>query len=336
MKPSPVLPRTNLSRSQSVYASKRLEYQQPKFDRKQATPHSGPHSHHNCIDSNYEPLYERKSCSGGGGGGHTPAVGGGGGNLLISGPPSYESGYYKTYDTAPGKVHGHNNHNHHQGHHKRDPSDLRENQANRILAQYETSKGLVDVDPKAALKAQIKAAMYYESNEYTRKEIALAEKKLIDTSPALANESEHPPPPPRFRMQMPIQNQQRYQPPGQCSSEHSNDLSHSVGNGNKVKDVSSFPKKPYEILDTPTRKLLDFSPNHSQPNSLPTPNSNNSGNPNNVYAARLLMTDKDSTYSRILEPLMNSKPLAPGSNPNGSNHCSQRMSPNDQFMYSYH
>jgi hypothetical protein len=339
MKPSPVIPRTNLSRSQSVYASKRLEYNQPKFEslRKQITPHStGPHSHHHaCNDSNYESLYDRK-----------PAaidrhnVGAvGGTNLLMSGPPSYESNFYKTYDTAPGhKSHGHNIH------HKRQTSDIHDNHANRILAQYETAKGLVDVDPKAALKSQNKA--YYES-EYNRgKEMKEAvEKKLIDTSPS---DVENPPPPPRFRMQMPsTQNHHRYQPSG--ASDHStnpNELSHhQLHHGHhtpsgmgKDHGMSSIPKKPYELLDNPTRKLLDFSPNHSQPNSLQqTPNSLSSNNPssnsNNTYAARLLMTEKDSTYSRILEPLMNSKPLAGGAAPNG-NAC--RMSPNDQFMYSYH
>ncbi|OXA57724.1 Neurogenic protein big brain [Folsomia candida] len=342
MKPSPVLPRTNLSRSQSVYASKRLEYNHSKFEtlRKQTTPHStsGPHSHHGHHpygDSNYESLYEKKSCPDNNSHPAPPSCSettggtGGGGNLLMSGPPSYESNYYKTYDTAPLSERGHH---HKHGHHKRDPSDLRDNHANRILAQYETSKGLVDVDAHA-MKSH-KSSLFYES-EYSTKEkhsngkssnSGTIEKKLIDTCSSL--DGDHPPP--RFRMQMPT-TQQRYPPPGQCSESSDCSRHNSTGGpaGTHGKDLSTFPKKPYELLDT-TRKLLDFSPNHSQPNSsLPTPNSTANSN----YTARLLMAEKDSTYSRILEPLMNSKPLPPGSN---SNNNFSRMSPHDQFMYSYH
>jgi len=348
MKPSPVLPRTNLSRSQSVYASKRLEYQ-PKFEslRKQTTPHSGPHphhihQHHNCNETNYESLYDRKPQT------MTPVERlqtNGGPNLLMSGPPSYESNFYKAYDTASSKSHGHNHHHHNtlSSHHKRQTSDIHDNHTNRILAQYETSKGLVDVDPKAALKSQNKA--YYESEYNRAKEKEAAEKKLIDTS---ASDSENPPPPPRFRMPS-SQNQNRFQPPGQCLSDHipnPNDLSHHISHSHQSSSVSgkdhgtsSIPKKPYELLDNPNRKLLDFSPNHSNPHSSlqQTPNSlnsnNNPPNSNPTYGTRLLMTEKDSTYSRILEPLMNSKPLAGGGGPNGTG-C--RMSPNDQYMYSYH
>ena len=345
MKPSPVLPRTNLNRSQSVYTSKRFEYP-PKFldsassSKKQTTPLQ--------ADSNYESLYERKP------------------GLLLSGPPSYESSHYKTYDT---KLHsGGAGHHHH--HHSREKSDAshshhirereRENQANRILAQYETAKGFVDVDPKAALHSSSKTS-YYETTEILRKHIEVPEKKLIDTSSSGSESgsgntsvSGNPPPPPRFRIPMqvptPQEAQQRYPPSGQSSIEITNDLSrgnHNSKNGLLEAQQHQGFRKPYEMCET--KKLLEYSPGHGGGKVLSSPH-HHPNQQHNHYSPRLLMAEKDSTYSRILEPILNSKPsplqqqqLVQQATHHKQHHQMQQpqglcahMSPNDRLTYSYH
>ncbi|CAG7787020.1 unnamed protein product [Allacma fusca] len=325
MKPSPVLPKTNLNRSQSVYASKRYDFPPaPKFhdtsapssvtNRKSTNNHSQSHcQRHYDPDSNYEPLYDRKP----------PA--GAGQALLVSGPPSYESNFFKNYDTAKSNLstssqhphqhstsssQNHHNPNHHHHHHREKSDSLqqqrereRENQTNRILAQYETAKGSVDVDPKAAMKGN--KSLYYETNEGRKQQVESLEKKLIDTvSSGESDNSGNPPPPPRFRYSGNQQPMSQPESRGKYSSGQyhpvppippgfgPNDLSRcgSIGKGGGQNEA----KKPYEILDS--KKLLEFS------------SSNNCGQQQQSnYSPRLLMAEKDSTYSRILEPLLNSK-----------------------------
>lgn len=368
------------------------------------TPQPGPNTPHSCLpsDTNYESLFERKLNAG------TP---GAGGNLLMSGPPSYDSNYFsKTFEKPShqhsnghhGHNHNHNNHHHTtQSLHRRDHSDMsqqhRENQANRILAQYENAKGLVDIDPKASLKHSSSfkhqhTSIYCDSAaDYCSKgkQEKDNEKKLIDTSPPSCNNGKQGgnndvSQPSRFRMPLPVQQgNQRYQPSGQCASDVGNDLVSPGGNYGTMSSTASGssstkhcnnaappppePKKPYELLEGvygsnngnsgsgshhhnhnhnhsnhhhhhhnhhQNRKLMDFSPNqhHHHHNHN---NGGGGGNANNVnnYTSRLLMSDKDSTYSRILEPLMNSKPSPGVSSPNGTL-C--KPSPNDHLMYSYH
>ena len=334
MKPSPVLPRQNLHRSQSVYASKRYDFPPvPKFHDSSApssvvnkTKANVNTEKTNCQrhfepDTNYEPLYDRKP------------VGGTGQSLLVSGPPSYESNYFKSYDTAKSNhstsSHGHgghshqSRHHHHHGsnhpHHQREKSDSmsqrareKENQTNRILAQYGTTKGLLDVESKGMTKAEMITGMYYESNERNQKihEDHQVEKKLADAGDSSEKDKPgNPMPPPRFKV---TQSEQPRQSPNVHNNCATPPLPHSYGPViNDLNRCSSFgkgsvcgphseSKKNYELIDA--KELLEFNNGLCGHQSQQQRNSNN-------YSPRLLMAERDSTYSRILEPLLNSKHL---------------------------
>jgi len=334
---------------------------------------SGPHSNTNTYqpETNYEPIYDKKSAAPN----HTtPGIG-----LLSSGPPSYESNYHRssTYEKGPNH-NSHHNHNHHHRHKSIDSQQLKENQANRILAQYETSKGLVDLDMKTGPTSRPQSSRTNHSSSHTHQGFCCdsstegtygrreqSEKKLIDTcsightndsSSSASNASGNVPQASKFRI--PMSNQQRYTPnSGQFSIEMTNDLSrgHHLFKGpssissNNDRDTLplSHAKKPYELLESGdnllSRKLLDYSPNHPRPSSPLNSNDNSSG-------PRLLqMAEKDATYSRILEPLMNSKPTTLQNGRNGGNNSHHhrlqhnnsenicQMSPTDRhMMYSYH
>lgn len=315
-----------MNRSQSVYASKRFEYP-PKFldsastSKKLTSPNP---------DTNYESLYDRKP------------------GLLVSGPPSYDSSYYKTFEKGhSGHSHGHNNHHHCHHREKSDSSHQcsrdreRESHTSRILAQYETAKGFVDVDPKAALRESNSNATgktnYYETSDILRKHGLLdpAEKKLIDTSSgsesganvttgSVNGKRTDPPPPPRFRIpiQAPSTNQEspyqhhRFHSGGQNTPNEvqGHDLSRANSinkhHGGHVQQHQA--RKPYEMLEG--KKLMEFSPNsmtsprHDHQNSVLQQEIN-------PYSPRLLM-EKDSTYSRIVSPILSPNSISG----NGSSH----------------
>lgn len=276
MKPSPSLPRPNLHRSQSVYASKRYDFPPViKLDDdppSSATTADRKLGHFEPTQPHFKGVYEHESVYD-----RKPMKGGGHSNLT-SGPPSYDRNSMKTQSSKHSQVHPANRHLHHHSansnghHHSRGNSDShchpqqlgrekdRENQTNRILAQYNATNG-------------------FDSHEFNSKAETVNE----------------------------VRSQVKEK---RCSDDN------------------------YEVVackeDSEYGLLAQYRHNNTN------------------YSPRLLMPEPDQAYSRILEPLLNSKPqhqpppygqqheMHSPKKHNNRNHVLELHSPQCKMTYSFH